>query len=319
MKNNRDKKLAMLAALVVGTTAAVHIINRYIDKQADTGLLNRDHTHTYNWRLSPVTYRKTGSGSPILLLHELSSCSSSYEWSRIIRPLSEKHTIYVVDLPGCGQSEKPNVTYTNYFYVQLLHDFIRNVIQEPCDVVATGISASVAVTACSTDSTLFKKLLFVNPASPYQLAQIPGKRSRMRKRILSVPIFGTMLYHILISRRMLTKEFHERLFYDASKVSSAHIEHYYESGHKNASNGRFLMSSIAGNYVYLNIGRALQTVNNDIIIIGGEHQEYIEDIVKTYQKMNSAIESVTIPETKHLPQLESPKDFLKEISIYLSE
>lgn len=316
---NTGKKVAALVSLGIGTTAAIHVINTIIDKKADTGLLEKEGTFTYNWRLSPVTYAKYGAGSPILLLHELSACSSSFEWNKIIKPLSETHTVYVLDLPGCGLSEKPNVTYTNFFFVELITDFIKNLIQEPCDVIATGISASLAITSCNCDRALFKKLILVNPASPQQLGQIPGKRSRFRKGLLSIPILGRMLYHILISRNMLTREFSQRLFFDASKVDPSLIDYYYESGHKASSKGRYLLSSITGNYVYFHIAHALQSIDNDIVIIGGDNQEYIQDTIHAYQRMNPAIESLIIENAKHLPQLEAPEEFMKQISVYINE
>ncbi|MCQ2509483.1 MAG: alpha/beta fold hydrolase [Lachnospiraceae bacterium] len=321
MKKNGKKiaALATLASLAVGTTVAIHIVNTLIDKKADTGLLDKENTFTYNWRLSPVTYKKYGTGSPILLLHELSACSSSYEWNRVIEPMAKDHTVYVLDLPGCGLSEKPNVTYTNFFFVELITDFMKNMIQEPCDVIATGISASLAITSCNCDRSLFRKLILVNPASPQQLGQIPGKRSRFRKGLLAVPIFGTMLYHMLISRKMLTKEFTQRLFFDAAKVTPEQIETYYESGHRDGSKGRFLMSSITGHYVYFHVAHALQSIDNDIVIVGGDKQEYIQDTIQSYQRMNPAIESVLVEDTKHLPQLESPDEFLKQISVYIND
>lgn len=321
MKNN-GKKIAVIAtltSLAAVTTATIHVINSLIDKKADTGLLEKENTFTYNWRLSPVTYKKFGTGSPILLLHELSACSSSFEWSQVITSMAENHTVYVLDLPGCGLSEKPNVTYTNFFFVELITDFVKNMIQEPCDVIATGISASIAATSCNCESSLFRKLILVNPASPQQLGQIPGTRSRFRRGLLSIPIFGTMLYHMLISRKMLTREFTQRLFFDAAKVDPAYIETYYESGHKDASKGRFLMSSITGHYVYFHIAHALQSIDNDIVIIGGDKQEYIQDTIQAYQRMNPAIEAVLTRDTKHLPQLESPEEFLKQISVYINE
>ncbi len=316
---NKGKKAAALITLAAGTVAAIHVCNRYIDKQADLGLLTRDETLVYNWRLSPVTYRKYGTGSPVLLLHELSACSSSYEWSGIVSALSEDHSVYVLDLPGCGLSEKTNVTYTNFFYVELITDFIKNIAGEACDVIATGLSASLAITSCSFDSSLFKKLILINPASPAQLNQIPGKRSRFRKGLLSVPILGTMLYHILISRKNIEGEFANRLFSDSSKVTPYMVDTYYESGHRASSGGRFLLSSITGHYVYFNIAHALQAIDNDIVIVNGEQQEYGQETIAAYEKINPAVESVTIKNTKHLPQLEAPEEFVKTLSVYLAE
>ena len=49
-----------------------------------------------------------------------------------------KNTVYTLDLLGCGKSDKPNFTYTNFLYVQLVTDFINNVIGEKADVIVTG-------------------------------------------------------------------------------------------------------------------------------------------------------------------------------------
>ena len=37
--------------------------------------------------------------------------------------LALEHTVYNLDLPGCGRSEKSGITYTNFVYVQAICDF----------------------------------------------------------------------------------------------------------------------------------------------------------------------------------------------------
>ena len=80
-------------------------------------------------------------------VHDLTVYSSAYEWNKIIDKLAENHTVYALDLLGCGRSEKPKITYTNYLYVQLISDFIKNVIHEKTDVVASGFSSSFTLLA----------------------------------------------------------------------------------------------------------------------------------------------------------------------------
>ena len=79
--------------------------------------------------------------------------SSGVEWKKVAAILAEKYTVYTVDLLGCGRSEKPNITYTNFLYVQMLTDFIKHIIGEKADVVATGESAAIAVMACEMMKT----------------------------------------------------------------------------------------------------------------------------------------------------------------------
>ena len=90
--------------------------------------------------------------------------------------MSEDHTVYAIDLLGCGRSEKPNMTYTNYLYVQLVNDFIHAVIEEKTDVIATGDSLSFVIMGCQMESKYYDKIIGVTPTDLYGLAKAPGRR-----------------------------------------------------------------------------------------------------------------------------------------------
>lgn len=315
---NRKKKFAAVVTLAITTAAAIHALNRYIEKAATSrNLLTGKNCHTFHWRLGNVSYTKSGSGSPVLLIHELTPCSNSYEWHRITEALSEKHTVYCLDLPGCGLSDKQNITYTNFYYVQLITDFIESVIGSPVSVLATGLSASFVITSCNYASHLFRKLILVNPVSIHALGQIPTRKSKAAKILLETPLAGTLLYHLIVSRPHVEKEFTERLFHNPFHVKSEYIDVYYESAHRQNSCGKYLFSSIIGNYIYFNIGHALKSIDNDIVILGGEFQEGIHETIAHYQAINPAVESSILPDTRHLPQMEAPGEFLKQLYIYL--
>lgn len=317
MKDHR-KKLVAIAALTISTTAAIHALNRFIEKTAIAkNLMNKGKNSTFQWRFGDVNYTKNGSGSPVLLIHELTPCSNSHEWHRIVNSLSEKYTVYSLDLPGCGLSDKQNITYTNFYYVQLITDFAKSVIGSPVSVLATGLSASLAVTSCNYDPQLFRKLILVNPSDLRTLSQIPTRKSKAAKALLELPLVGTLLYHMIVSRSRVEREFTERLLADPFQATATDIDIYHESAHRACSRGKYLLSSIIGNYVYFNIGHALKSIDNDIIIIGGESQEGIAETAAAYKAINPAIESVIIPNTRHLPQMEDPGAFLEQLRIYL--
>lgn len=317
MKKSK-KKLAAVLGILVAVAAMIYAVNKMIIKSANIkNLLNQKDSAIYSWRFGNVNYTKSGSGSPLLLLHELSACGNSYEWRRIINALSTRHTVYCVDLPGCGLSDKQNITYTNFYYVQFIVDFTKSVIGSPVNVLATGLSSSFAVTACNYEPDLFKKLILINPPPFSVLSQIPGKKSRISKAMLECPLTGTLLYHLIVSRPRIEKEFEERLFYDRNSVKSEYVDAYYESSHCRNSGGKYLFSSIIGNYIYLDIRHALRSINQDIVILGSSGQEYIKETISSYQAVNPAIEAVMIPETRHLPQLEAPDKVLEQLKIYL--
>ena len=129
--NKHGKRLITLAALATTTTAIIHIANKVVAASAGLKeMLDTNGKNYYHWRFGDIYYTRKGKGSPILLIHDMLPGGSGYEWSRIEDDLALEHTVYNIDLPGCGRSEKPGMTYTNYVYVQSICDFIKNVIGE---------------------------------------------------------------------------------------------------------------------------------------------------------------------------------------------
>lgn len=122
-------KIITAILLSAGTAAGTALINKYIKMTAiSKNLLSVQEPHCYKWRLGNIHYTKIGNGKPLLLIHDLDSSSSGCEWDNLISQLKNQYTIYTIDLLGCGRSEKPNLTYTNFLYVQLINDFIKSEI-----------------------------------------------------------------------------------------------------------------------------------------------------------------------------------------------
>lgn len=312
---NKLKTGAVLTCLSIGL---LHIVNKCICTASTlNNMLFWGDGQTFHWRFGNIYYRKSGSGSPILLIHDLSPFSSSYEWHLLEEELAQKHTVYTLDLLGCGRSDKPNMTYTNYLYVQLITDFIQKVIGQKTDVAATGLSASFVVMACSTTPDLFSKLFLVNPESLGKLVSIPGKRSKIRKFLMEVPVIGTTVYHIMTRRENVEYLFTEKYFYNPFYVVSPMVHAYHEAAHRDDSHGKYLFSSISGNYVNINIAQALKHIDNSIVLLLGDHMEEAHEISAAYTQINPAIETVFLKNTKFLPQLESPQITSTNMSVFL--
>lgn len=306
---------------IIMTTIAIgllHIINRCISAAAIVkNLLTKERGHYYEWRFGKVYYTKTGNGSPLLLIHDLSPYASSYEWNSLVKTLSKTHTVYCIDLLGCGRSERPNLTYTSYFYVQLVNDFIDQVICEKTDIAATGFSSSFVVMACYNNPELFNKIVLINPQNIQNLQNTPSRRSKIIKFIMDFPIIGTAVYNIYMRRENLEYFFTENYFYNPFLVTKKMLDVYYESAHLNESGGKYLLSSLHGFYVNANISKALKEINNSIFIIEGAQNPGAKETVDSYLKLNPSIESEYIADTKLYPQLETPEMVLEHLNIFL--
>ncbi|MDO4295079.1 MAG: alpha/beta hydrolase [bacterium] len=311
-------KLLTLLLVSSGAAASIATINKFIQVSAvskHTLYSSKSEPLCYHWHLGNIHYTKTGQGNPILLLHDLTPSSSGYEWHKMVSELSKNRCVYVLDLLGCGRSEKPNMTYTNYLYVQLISDFIKNTIGHRTDVIATGSSSPLVTMACSANPDLFNRLIFINPDSLLSCSQVPRKHSKLFKFILDLPLVGTLLYYIATSRQSIKEMLSQKCYCNPYSMSALDEDAYYEAAHLGES-PKSIFGSISCNYVKCNIVNALKKIDNSIYLIGGEEFPHITEIMEEYKLYNPAIESAILPKTKQLPQLENPKELCKLIDTF---
>lgn len=311
-------KIIPAILLSAGAAAGTAVINKYIQLKAiSKNLLANSESLCYKWRFGTIHYTKTGTGKPLLLIHDMDYSSSGAEWDALLPFLTDSYTVYTIDLLGCGRSEKPNLTYTNFLYVQLLTDFIKCEIGHRTNIIATGNSSSLAAMACGYNNELFGQLMFINPESFSSCSQIPGKSAKLYKVILDMPILGTMLYLIAASKKIIQETFEHKYFYNPYHIAPSYINQYYESAHLGEM-PKAIYSSIRCNYVKCKINRSLEKIDNSIYILGGAAETEINQIIQEYTECNPAVESSIIANTRHLPQIENPEETSKIIKMFFS-
>ena len=314
------KKSTKLFLFAVGTTlAGIYTYNRFIEKTATKhNLLTDTNGEYYAWRHGNVYYTKSGSGSPILLVHDLNATASSEEWKKIIHRFEKKHTVYTLDLLGCGRSDKPAMEYTNYLYVQLLTDFIKDIIQEKTTVAATHMSASFVILANHMDQELFEKMIFINPVPIKQLDIIPDTKSKLIKRLIELPFIGTFIYNKMNSSERIDQAFRTEYYKKPQLISSSMEDIYYESAHLDRSNGKYLYASMIGNYLNNSVCHALKTLTTPTVIIGSREMNRYALSLDDYHKENPDIKIVKLTNGNLYPHMEVPEKVYSVIEEQLS-
>ncbi len=311
----KGKTLLLLAGLA---TAAIHVINKVEYTLACTkNMLSCPDNHYYEWRFGKIRYIKKGQGTPILLLHNLTVGSSSYEFHKIMESLSKKNEVYAMDFLGYGLSDKPYLTFTNYLYVQLITDFVKNVIGKRTDVIASGDSCPVTVMTCHNNPEVFGKLVLINPQDLYELNQIPSRQTRLLKLLIDTPILGTFIYNMLTSKEAFKKTFQDTYYFNPGYIEESEILAYFEAAHIYDYHSKHAFSSCLGRYLNMNILHALKEINHSILIISGEEKKNSHTITDNYIYYNNAMEAVYIKETKQLPHLEKSDKFMEQLEIFL--
>lgn len=314
------KKGTKRVLFLVGTTvAAIYAYNKFIEATAtQKKLLSTDKGDFFDWNGETIYYTKSGSGSPILLIHDADAAASSEEWTKLLHRLEKKHTVYTIDLLGCGRSSKPAIEYTNYLYVQLITAFVNNIIQEKVTVISTNISASFVIMANHLDNTLFEKLILINPISLDELNVIPDKLSKLKKRIIELPFIGTFVYNLMTSNIKIDETFRTKYHGKPQLISSRMEDVYYESAHTGGSNGRFLYSSLIGNYVNNTATHAVKKLVTPTLIIGCKELKKYEHALDDYHMLNSNIEIIRINNGSLYPHIEIPEKISSIIENYIA-
>ena len=312
------KRIKVVIALTGITLTTLHIINRVVTSTSTSKeILQKPNSNTFKWRFGDIHYTKKGTGKPVLLIHDLTTGSSSYEFHKIENELAKANEVYTIDLLGYGLSDKPNVTYTNFLFVDLITEFIKKVIGKRADIIASGDSSAIAIMACHNNPDIINKMIFINPQDIAKLSKIPGKRKKMLKFLIETPIIGTFIYNIFHNKKAMTDTFVNEYFYDAEKIEDTDLDAYVEAAHYKDHSSKFTTASYLSNYTNININHALSEIDYSMYIISGLEKEHAEDITEAYVTFNSSIEYCYIEDTKQLPHLEAPEKVLESIQLFL--
>ena len=89
----------------------------------------------------------------------------------------------------------------------------------------------------------------------------------------------------------------------------------FESSHKSNTRSKYLYASMKSRFTNANVMHCLKGLTNSIFIIVGNANPENGLTANQYQNQLPSIEIVGIDKTKHLPQMESPKELIDQIRI----
>lgn len=185
-----------IAALTVaGGLGALALARRLtVPRQGEPySVLDGEHRH-FSWSHGDIFYVVRGRGEPVVLVHGVYAGASSFEYRRVFGPLSERFRTYAFDLLGFGLSDRPPITYAPDVYVDLVTDFIRQVVggvDHPVRVIASGLGAAFTVRAAAEHPSLFSRLALIEPTGIEDLAGNPTERIHVaQRRLLRTPFLG---------------------------------------------------------------------------------------------------------------------------------
>ena len=219
------KTIAVIGTAVLSIEAWNRMIFKKMQEKESLTCVEGDF---YEWKHGTFFYKKItgGAGHPIVILHDLFPNQNADNCDKLMNQLAQHRTVYSMDLLGCGRSDKPAITYTNFLYVLQVVECIEKIVGQPVHLVAKGRSAAIAVAVAKYKPEYVVQLSLLDPVEE-ENKKMPDQTSKLLKALIELPVFGTLLYHMAFSNS--------------------------ESAHMGGANARYLYASIVGRYTNMDV------------------------------------------------------------------
>jgi|APHM01.1.fsa_nt_gi Predicted hydrolases or acyltransferases (alpha/beta hydrolase superfamily) len=96
-------------------------------------------------RTTDVHYLDAGAGDPVVLLHGAGIDAAGVSWKHVIPELAETHRVIAPDLPGHGESGKPNLRYTTEYYIDVLGALIEDLELSAPSLAGISMDGGIAL------------------------------------------------------------------------------------------------------------------------------------------------------------------------------
>ncbi len=220
----------------------------------------------YTWRGHDVAYVQRGDGPPVLLLHCIHACAWSMEWRDIVPELSARYTTYSLDFLGFGASAHPPLHYTAQLYIDLVGDFLRDVIGVPAVIVGSSLGGTYAVSVAAQHPELVRAVCAVGPAGVTRLLVSGGAAGAVVLSIFRTSFPGAALFSALVSKPSI-RFFLKDIYADQRVLTNDVVELYWRSARQH--NARFAPSAFVGMQLNRDIRLELATMPRPFMLAWG--------------------------------------------------
>ena len=126
---------------------------------------------------------------PVVLLHGF---AGSMRWFDRLWPLLGERRVIMVDLPGHGGSEKPDISYAIADHAAVVTSVLRDLAVERAEVVGHAMGAAVAAALAETESGAVERLVLINEGPDNTFVSAP-----LIARLGFQPVIGELLHRVV--------------------------------------------------------------------------------------------------------------------------
>ncbi len=307
-------KILQRILTVAGVAAVPALINNAIFSRAKAlGNTLGGEGRFWSWREGDFFYAHEGdadSEEPIVLLHGLYAGASSYEWRKNFKELAKTREVIALDWLGFGLSDKPKIRYSDTLYIDALGDFLRDVVQRPCTLVASSLAGAYAIEAALDFPDLVKNLVLVCPDGVRDLTSVERSAAQDAKyAVITAPLLGVSFYNAVTCPASLRAYLGSQIYFDPSYVTEEMVEQYFTASHQYGAQYAPL-SFIAGELGHTVTDTLPKLPQQTIRVVWGKQAKMtpVGD-AKLFRHLNRRIEVTVMDKSGLLPHDEQAGEF----------
>ena len=259
-------------------------------------------------------YMMAGQGPPVVLIHGLGSSAAT--WERTVPALAERYTVYALDMPGHGDSEKPDIAYSLDAGIDYLDAFL-----DALDVPRTALVGN------SMGGLLSLGMALERPERVTRLALVDaaglGRELAFLLRLASVPVVGELMRRSSVfgyARSLMRKASTEgrvtwSVLVDA--LRGARIPPEASRAELSALRHGANFRGVRSDYILLD---RLPELAMPLLIVWGA-QDKVLPVAHAYAAARTcpSAQTVVLDRCGHWPQLEQSDEFNRILEAYLAE
>ncbi len=261
-----------------------------------------------------IRYFKKGKGEPILLLHTMRTQIEYFKY--LIPELTKHHTVYALDLPGHGFSDRPDTTYTQTFFHNTVKSFIKSQSLENLTIVGESFGGTISLTLGSEKDLSIKKIIALNPYDYGFKNDKKGggiKRSNATSRLIfSMAQHKLTNFVIKMENKGILKKIFSGGFYDKKKMPSKLFNYINKTG-KQKGFRKAEISYFREWVTWVDARKLYSNINVPVTLVYAQYDWSTLFERESNAKIIPNVELVEIQNSGHFSSLEQPIEVLKII------
>ncbi|AFY51132.1 putative hydrolase or acyltransferase of alpha/beta superfamily [Nostoc sp. PCC 7524] len=271
----------------------------------------------YTQTAAPWLDNHTEELPPLLFLHNFGGGASAYEWSKVYPAFAPTHRILAPDLIGWGESAHPVRDYQIKDYLIAIAEFISQTCHQPVTVVASSLTAALAIRLAIQQPELFQSLYLVCPSGFDDFGQGAGRRLPLA--IINTPLLDNLIYALGAENEMAVRNFLQSfLFTKPERVTPEMVQAYLTSAQQ--PNAKFAALAFLRGDLYFDLSLYIQQLTIPTVFFWGEQAQFTTiQLGRRLANLNiSAIRAFhAIADAGVLPHLETPEIFIGLLRRYI--